>query len=429
MAQLKVTATTIKYFLNEAILNENADEVLRYLKVLPIAKLSVPKSNDYLLTLLRLANSVKSYRITRVLISYWDSINPIAERNPILITLLMLTPGTNDILPMVIEAFRKDKSPYMYFINFIDQEPSIELQLGITYLDNYFGSQNKAFYEGLLDYAEKESKMGRFNPTLINWLKSRIRILSNYHDIPTWVKNFRDDGILPMEEDLDLPPFEEVKFNLPDTHKAVEIMTKGILPGKELKRIQQFIASSYKTSTAEEKQKMLEPFMQADASLDMFADKKVFRILGPVNPMVGLSTDLTSNKPCSNYGGCRMFTCCEFENYSDDNGPINEDSYEGIEWFTGYCANKDCKTPKIREYWHAIRMPMTHGGYYGCYCSFECMRGNKAVDDMVIDFLINQMEKRINEIGIQDRQLPHEDEEVDDTILGQEESNENDQYA
>lgn len=114
------------------------------------------------------------------------------------------------------------------------------------------------------------------------------------------------------------------------------------------------------------------------------------RVFGPINP---------SNIICK-YGKCKMLTCdCREENEV---------------WFTGNCDV--CKL-KIRNISHCFRMPHKNGGFFGCFCSEQCIKNkfdnleenipsNEDIPNHNADIhkLIDML-YTINEYGILDREL------------------------
>lgn len=76
-------------------------------------------------------------------------------------------------------------------------------------------------------------------------------------------------------------------------------------------------------------------------------DETLVRIYGPKN----------CNECTGGLDGCRMFVC-----------PCVECGPRG--WFTGECDN--CGIG-IRKFNYAVRFPLKHGGFSGCYCSEICM--------------------------------------------------------
>jgi len=138
----------------------------------------------------------------------------------------------------------------------------------------------------------------------------------------------------------------------------------------------------------------------------------IFRILGPARPIDdGRIPNSLSENPCHRWGGCRSMLCTEWENAdSDGEEYIGVDVWR-VEWFTGEC--KHCqRTIPYKHY--AIRMPMVQGGWYGCYCSFECLRNGVTYVDANLGFDeisvrtedIDAMEREYQNYGIYDRTWP-----------------------
>ena len=120
------------------------------------------------------------------------------------------------------------------------------------------------------------------------------------------------------------------------------------------------------------------------------------RVFGPLYRMK--DRDCIST-PYAN-GPCRMLECicCEFDDVSFEGQKI-EGTFST--WFTGKC--KVCLR-SIRDLSHAVRLPMEEGGWYGCYCSVDCIRE----DDTIIindktNIRLKNMMMTLDDSGIMDR--------------------------
>ena len=121
-------------------------------------------------------------------------------------------------------------------------------------------------------------------------------------------------------------------------------------------------------------------------------DIELFRILGPSAPIKN------SDEEMMEYGGERMLISNAVYFEQDD------DSMEtDADWFKGYCQQCDLR---IRRKYHAVRVPVDFGGWYGCYCSWYCVR------DYILTYnfpnavslkLADKYEAEINSYGIYDR--------------------------
>jgi len=89
----------------------------------------------------------------------------------------------------------------------------------------------------------------------------------------------------------------------------------------------------------------------------------VERFYGPANSILG--------KECSGIDGpCRMFYCVCREDIDYEDTSYLSASLDPQAWFMGKC--EECER-KIRKFRHAVRFPVSGGGWIGCFCSFSCM--------------------------------------------------------
>lgn len=155
-----------------------------------------------------------------------------------------------------------------------------------------------------------------------------------------------------------------------------------------------------------------------------YNDETVYRNFGPAN---GFLPGKNDGSLCSKLGSCRMLCCNHYDESEEEN-----DEGEKEDWFTENC---DFCSLVIRDKRYAVRIPMLEGGWSGCYCSIECIRkalfpnpeDNEVIVDTPaesVDFtlaLVNAMEKRLLEVGIQNSQtlFPEEQDEAADAILVQ----------
>jgi hypothetical protein len=239
----------------------------------------------------------------------------------------------------------------------------------------------------------------------------KITEIAPFADKPKYVKNYLNNKKLPTQEELDLMAQKENKrimnYNIDEEIKnisneeAINIMTEGLSNlgysivdiDNAKKLLLQEIQNSY-----ERKKELLEPILRNNKELNLTSNKVLFQIYSAANPLV--NQDLTLNTISAKYGGCRMFLCDLFD--------YNEDFDFVEDWFTGSCLQ--C-LKRIKKKHYAVRLPRPHGGWENCYCSFKCMRENlyeneaqEAQPDLLSHELITAFEKRVNEIGIQDRE-------------------------
>jgi len=95
-----------------------------------------------------------------------------------------------------------------------------------------------------------------------------------------------------------------------------------------------------------------------------------------------------------------------FEPPEEDEDFDETDPYE-LEWFHGSC---DICNLKLAKKNYAVRVPLSSGGFSGCYCDWSHAKLDVPIDSddlssnsVVIYSLIDKFEQEINEKGIYDR--------------------------
>lgn len=126
-------------------------------------------------------------------------------------------------------------------------------------------------------------------------------------------------------------------------------------------------------------------------------DKAMFQILGPV--WSDATMDLSEDHPCTYYGGCRMFLCVHKEERDEPDDSILEVDPISV-WFVGYCLQ--CLL-RIRRPCHAIRVPLTTGGWRGCYCSKQCAIDSLIEGEQTEVLNLNSIVSQLDNIGIVER--------------------------
>lgn len=141
-------------------------------------------------------------------------------------------------------------------------------------------------------------------------------------------------------------------------------------------------SSLLRKDTEDDQQKIINDY------LNTFQDESNVvwsRVWGPENYI--------KEKKCIGYDGknCRMLYCLCRE--------IDEDDIPHTEWFKGECDNCYKFIPNIS--W-AVRLPLAHGGFKGCYCCFECITDNNLLDEEE-KLMVANLENEIRTFGIMDR--------------------------
>lgn len=222
---------------------------------------------------------------------------------------------------------------------------------------------------------------------------------------PRWIRNA---DVLKTHDDLMDESFkiseniQKQKVEILDTSSAVELLTSGMsrqgISTMDIETAQGYLETFYNGLTRTQKIQLLN---NSEKNKDLYyasQDDTLFRYWGPTNMIAGV--DLTQDHECCRFGGCRMLICRCFERYDDDDIENQDvpDLSDEVDWFTDSC--QECGN-RIAKKWYALRLPLTTGGWRGCYCSWKCVKQQS--DNVLQDQLVEINQANIETIGISDR--------------------------
>lgn len=340
---------------------------------------------------------------------------------------------SGEILKIVVQIYTWSLWDYMTDLMKHDSIPEVAFAAG-RLLPFFPREANSAhFWErlaGQLDTLDDTSESG--NEQLRKFISEQLRATAEFAPMPSWVKDYKldlsqdqRDGLQREREDLPLDcqlvPVDvgPVDFELPTTEVAVGLLMQPYRRSQVGVNSEQGTGTAYASFIEAETERLRNEYLAADdakragmirAAIEKTSfwaaswDPTLFRILGPAHPVVNTKYEPDNPCPCAHYGGCRMFTCAEFENY-DEFGIIDED-FNGVinslvDWYGGSC---DSCFKRIRYRHWAVRKPLASGGWMGCFCSWACvLESLTKPEDVVVSRLVESFKEQINEIGIQDR--------------------------
>ena len=197
----------------------------------------------------------------------------------------------------------------------------------------------------------------------------------------------------------DIPAYPN---NIPAVKEAVDIILDDLhrqnisFTHKNTEELKNTLIAQYALSTSIEKISIL----SVTKEIPMFDDTIIFQEFGPVNTVYRHDINVDSSHECEKYGGCRMLLCNEFEEINDNGEIIDVIAADDLllDWFRGSC-DECLNTIPYKHY--ALREPLCHGGWRGCYCSFDCLK--KYIDDPLIAVMIGRIKEQLEVIGIRDR--------------------------
>lgn len=392
--ELAVIQLTISY-----IKNDNPEKLTNALVALPIEKLA--RAESLMSSLLKVASGYNRPIMTKIILEAFKRTFTETDRTSLLTKLFTMPQINIQTLAFVVRA-HNDYTFMICMDELIHWDSGPETEMATIKADKIFGKQSHYIYESVAKISKEygNTKVEEFA------LRAGEKV-APYADIPEWVGSYiqltRDgEQIPPTDENLDRYAEErwdqQPVFQLPDNEKAVELLTAGLVEqGVELDQmseIRDYLMEKLTNSTRIEKLALISPILENQAKSVLAGEKELFQIYGPANPLV--DQDLTLSGPSYKYGGCRMFLTDIFD-YDEEFDQVQP-------WFTGAC---DMCHLRIRKYCHAIRRPRVLGGWYGCYCSFKCLRDSLIPEEPLLldNAMINEFEDEFKTLGIQERYI------------------------
>lgn len=355
-------------------------ENLKYiLHTVPLLQMTKAQQNSYLLFVLKSGYEIQDFEVAKIAIEIWQQYNPGEEKYPITTSLYLIqeSPEYIQILKYVDSALNLSYAYHAYKLTAFDS--NAQISVAVDRLEKIYGEQPANLYKSIYDMCiEEYEKTGLCNTELLVYMEQKYRENAEVADTPSYMIS-EDPFYFPFHSELmsiidgtqepstDVMSEELDEQLLQYITGQLDLIPEGLLIGGK-ENAQKTLVENFKSITTEEK---------LEQSKGLQTDIELFRILGPANPGIlegGVSDDFDC--PCMKYGGHRMFTCYEYENYDADGEIIDESilynkDYDSIDWFRGSCDN--ClKSILFKQ--RAVRMPVLDaGGWKGCYCSWDCV--------------------------------------------------------
>ena len=369
----------------EAISRDDIQSIKSHLDKLPLGLLSKDRSDEILLGYVIEAMENSRKKCLRVILDIFDAERVSVDPLPTVTNLFNNPLMEREHLLFAVSCY-PDKIPFDFYIDISNMDDdalshSIALRV-LDVLPNLSHEEWTKLSTRTDDIDGDEYQ----NPSLRELFISKIQ-----EQHPKWVK----EGICQTLESV--PEMPTVKYAvdtlMDNLHKL------GINPQSEhdIPQVRETLITQYAMGSIIEKTQMLLQFV----SVPIFDDTAIFMEHGPVNTIYSDSVP-SFQYECTKYGGCRMLLCTEFEQQYPDSDEIDImtdfDLIKPQHWFTGTC--QAC-TRYIKHEHYAIRKPLQHGGWRGCFCSFECLE--TSIDNEHSAVMIDRMSEQMHEIGIRDR--------------------------
>lgn len=276
--------------------------------------------------------------------------------------------------------------------------------------------------------AEERNELSGPGVTAIeNYLVNLLGRISHYQTKPKYIQEFEiDPDDLPKIITRDIPlnlTYQEIARKLLEANSLYSVIIAGNGSSDDpTEAAIEELADQLSKLSSEKLDKYITPFkVDLEQVQAIQTDRNLFRVFGPVNPhpdddysiLTTLDEDGNEVPDIEKiYGGPRMFLSMEYE--FDEDEDFAKDT-----WFTGSCFQ--CLR-RIHKLCYARRKAMLRGGWYGCFCCFECVRSfiafNSDMQDseeyklVELELALNQeFDKLLNDIGIAERGEEEEEEE------------------
>jgi len=375
----------------DAIQNNDVDTLILLLQKMPLDKLNPFESSLLLNRFLTVAASYNRSGSIAPILDTWTQIFPEDQTISFFTSLFLDNAIDIDALKFVASVF-----PDTTYTEVMDEltsyDSSEQLLLACQRAIDVYGEQSRNVYQVINNEADEKD-----NYIIYNFTISKLEETADYAEVPPWVKNFTNSDQIPKESEVKIPEYKAPVFELPNLDEAIILLTEGLenlgITIEDIDESRRVLRARLSIANELEKRALLLPILEKRHLDSLQTDVELFRILGPANPLV--DSDLTQMK----YGGSRMFIANDFD--------YDEELEEYFDWFRGVC---DYCHQKIRIRYHAVRLPRPHGGWLGCYCSINCLRGaledkelSQGRPDLASRTMIDSIEEQLIDIGIQDR--------------------------
>ncbi|CAH6418149.1 Hypothetical protein HVR_LOCUS24 [uncultured virus] len=405
-------STIIIQFILVKIQDDNCEDITTNLVKLPLTALPLIQSDTLIAWFLAECTRHQKVNAARTIINIFDEARIRVDPLPA-ITQIFLNPNINrETLSFVMMCF-PEKRPIDYYVDLININcfmGDIMALKAAVLINTIFPNVSGEDWSTLLKLtdsdpeAEDEEDMYP-NQALRAFFQTKVAETGTVAPKPEWVREYPVVEISPLPNTI--PSVKEaVDLLIDDLKRQTFLNEKGkVVDIERNNEVRDTLITQYAISTIPEKILMLSQVR----TIEPVDDIEIFREYGPVNSIysvvaedASIEDETSANYVCGKYGGCRMITCSEFETMYADGEEIDvcaiEEHTRHIDWFRNSCDRCLTYIPK-RHY--AVRRPLLHGGWKGCFCSFEHM--TEGVTDPQVALMIGRMKEQMYRIGIRDR--------------------------
>ena len=365
-----------------SLIATDSEETIDAILHLPLEGLPQDYSNNLVALFLRQAHKCASKEACVGIICAFEIGRAKVSVLPAITGIFLNRNLTRDIISFVLLC-HQDRPAMSYFVDLINMgDDNTALALGMN-MEPFFELTSgdwKELFSLTNDFEDEKYENQKLRAFFLNKIAKSQPTTKR----PEWVIDCEPGNLVAQ-----LPP-------LPTPMEATkEILSDFVICGiqGDTQKLEEAISIQYSMGSITQKIGMISRFKK----VELFDDTDWFLEYGPLNTIYHASNPEPTHV-CHRYGGCRMLLCCEYENKGDDGESVDIFSKRRGSWFRGEC---DICQNKIEKSCCAVRLPLQKGGWYGCYCSFECVR--EQTEDKKELQLISIAEDQIYTIGIRYR--------------------------
>lgn len=241
------------------------------------------------------------------------------------------------------------------------------------------------------------------NATMMEYFGDMLKKIGVYAPVPAWVDYAKTKYTQKQLEELleqyliindmfTAPDVAECGSPEEDTERLIAIMQEHADAGElDFDALREDTLATFKDKSEKERYDFFEWIENNNFYMQLSNDVSIFEVHGPclLDPKGYTLKAKSKSDICTRFGGCRMFTCVCRENKRKD-------------WFKGICDNESCGI-HIAKKCYAVRMPLETGGWFGCYCSFDCVRENIPKEKHATFDIVNGYEEVMTKVRVYDR--------------------------
>ena len=313
--------------------------------------------------------------------------------------------GYHSLLPDLITYYQTDHDAVIYAQN---------LEKVFAYDPDF------EFVRDIVRILHQSEMEGPGVEALLRYFYNKLDRISPYAPIPNYIHTYQID---PEKLPQITPPkiTSDVPKSVAASIIAQELETEGLYLEGDDEENTSVLTEALEALSPEDYSTFVESIQVDPEELrEVRLDFNTFRVYGPCNPYPEF--DLSKYQDEDGlidanvaFGGPRMFLDMSQE-YDYDN------DLEENDWFVGHCIQ--CSL-KIKAYHYAVREPGIYGGWFGCFCKWDCVRDYLASqfdeDDeerynvyVVKKTIINRIEEDMEKIGIAEREYEEPEMEGDE---------------